>query len=285
MRSVFTVLATVVAILAMIVVPSMTIARSGVVSPGGFAERASDAAKSTEVQDYFADNITAKIEDLVTDQSNLPGFGAFTADQVRPLVDEYVHGPTFISDFMTIATQQHAWLFDAPPPGTDPHVMTLNVTPMVANAIEQQFPEWLSSLLLPLDATYTVEVEQSKLTAGKYESFGTAVTWISWVSLVLTIVCGLAALILARRRLLVVAWLGGGAILSGIAGLIFGGFVDDRLREAVRDSETALRELVTVLGHGLVDDLRTASVIMIVAGVVVAAAAGFGHRRLERRLG
>ncbi len=259
MRSLVSGLFTIVAMVAVIVaVPSMWVSQR-VVSTEGFAASAADAARNTEVQDYFAEKVAA----AVSDQTSVPLAGA----AVQPLAQSYARSDGFVQDFEQIARQQHDWLFTAPGPDTDTHVMDINITPMVNRV--------LSTAPLPtpivVDKPIYVGIDQHRLTAGSLESTGDLVDKTSWAAVIVAIVAALIALATANRRSTVLAWLGVGVVLSAVGAYAVARYINTLAGDKAADTDEAARRTVEVVADGVSSDLTQVSVIVGAAGAIVIA--------------
>ncbi|MCF8603321.1 hypothetical protein L5I01_08100 [Gordonia sp. HY442] len=260
MRSVASGLFTVIAMIAVIVaVPSMWVSQR-VVSADGFTASAGDAARNPEVQDYFAQKVTASVED----QTSVPLAGAL----VKPLARDYTRSDGFVQDFQDIARQQHDWLFTAPGPDTDTHVMDVNVTPMVNRVIES------ASLPVPVtvDRPIYIGIDQHRLTAGSMESTGDLVTSTSWISMIVAIVAAALALLTANRRSTVLAWLGVGVLLAAAGAYAIAQYIRSLAGDKAADTDEAARRTVEVVADGISSDLVAVSLVVGAAGALVVVA-------------
>ena len=260
MRSVLSGLFTVVAIVCMIVaVPSFWVSQR-VVSTDGFAASAAEAARNTEVQDYFADKISTSVAENVRVDS--------ASALVHPLAEKYTRSDDFVTDFEEIARQQHDWLFTAPGPDTDPHVMDVNITPMVNRVIGQAhlpFP-------VNLDRPIYVGIDQHRLSAGSLESTGTFVDSVAWITVVGAAVAAILALLAARRRGTVLAWLGLGGVLAGVGAYLIALYIRSLAGDKASDTDEAARRTVEVVADGVSSDLVQWALITGGAGALVAVA-------------
>ncbi|MCF8588596.1 hypothetical protein [Gordonia liuliyuniae] len=257
MRSVASGLFTVVAMIAVIIaVPSMWVSQR-VVSTDGFAASAGDAARDSQVQDYFAEKVAASVEE----QTSVPLAGTV----VEPLAREYTRSDGFVQDFQEIARQQHDWLFTAPGPETDTHVMDVNVTPMVNRV--------LASANLPTEVTVDrpiyIGIDQHRLTAGSMESTGRLVSATSWTAVIVAAVAAILALLIANRRSTVLAWLGVGVLLSAAGAFGIAQYIRWLAGDKAADTDEAARRTVEVVADGVSSDLIRTSAIVGAVGVLV----------------
>ncbi|EGD53858.1 hypothetical protein SCNU_17228 [Gordonia neofelifaecis NRRL B-59395] len=242
-----------------VAVPSVWLSQR-VVSSDGFASSAAEAATSVEVQNYFAEKVAASVEEATNSK--------VASDLVLPAAKNYARSDGFVQDFSEVARQQHDWLFTAPPPGVDLHLMELDITPMINRVI--------ASAPIPIPVTIdhpvTVTVDQSQITAGSLEDSGKIIDILSWVTLIGAIVASILALIAATRRSTVLAWLGVGAILAGVAGWVLAALTKRVVRDRLAETEQAARATIEVVVGVIADHLTTVSLFVCVGGVVVAVA-------------
>ncbi|GAA3970106.1 hypothetical protein [Gordonia caeni] len=269
MRSLLTVLFVLLAAAAMIVaVPTMW-STVHVVSADGFADAASRAAEKPEVQEFFA----AQIADEVAQSTDLPIAGA----AVAPLATSYTQSPAFVTDFTEIARQQHEWLFTEPAPGTSPHEMDLDITPMVNQVLSQ------SPVPVRIDHALTIEVDQSRLTAGSMVETGRQVTLIGWLSLLVAAIAALIALVLGRNRSAVVAWLGLGAILAGVVSVLASQYLQSRAADSVSGSDLSTQQTVKVVAGDVLHGLTVTSWVVAAVGLAVTLIAAVAMLVVGRR--
>ncbi|WP_341258109.1 hypothetical protein [Gordonia malaquae] len=259
MRSLVSGLFTVVAMVCMIVaVPSMWVSQR-VVSTEGFAASAADAARNTEVQDYFAEKVAA----AVVDQTSVPLAGTI----VQPLATNYARSEGFVMDFEQIARQQHDWLFNAPGPDTDTHVMDVNITPMVNRVLAT--PPLPTPIVV--DKAIYVGIDQHRLTAGSLESSGELIDKTSWLTLIGAAIAAVVALLTANRRSTVLAWLGVGVVLAALGAYGVAQYINTLAGDKAADTDEAARRTVEVVADGVSSDLVQVSLIVGAVGAVVIA--------------
>ncbi|WP_132992331.1 hypothetical protein [Gordonia zhaorongruii] len=270
MRSVFSGLLTVIAMVCVIVaIPTMWV-NERVVSADGFAASAEDAARNSEVQQFFAN----KVGSSVADSTSVPLAG----DIVEPLARNYARSDAFVADFRDIARQQHAWLFTEPGPDTDLHVMDVNITPM-ANRV-------IASANLPqqvrLDRPVYIGIDQHRLSAGSLESTGNIVRSVAWIATIGAVITALLALLIANRRSVVLIWLGVGIVLAGIASYAVALLIRTVAGDKTAGSDEAARRTVEVVADGVSADLVQWAAVSGAVGAVVVVA-GLLVRMVSRR--
>ena len=255
MRGFLAGLATLVAILGIIVAVPTTWGATHIVSEDGFAAAAASAAKKSEVQDYFAQQIT---NEVVQSTTSLAGPVA------KPLATSYTRSPAFVEDFTEIARQQHQWMFTEPAPDQSTHVMEMNLTPMVNRVLES------SPINVKVSQDLTVPIDQHELTAGSLQSTGSIVNATAIISVAAALIGAVLGLLFARRRLHVVMWLSIGGILAGVVGWLIAQALP---RLVVKDGPTGGGELSAahVMDVVLKDILSTLGSTSIIVGIVGAA--------------
>nr|WP_221247639.1 hypothetical protein [Gordonia humi] len=244
-----------------------------VVSADGFAASAAQAARDQQVQDYFASTIASS----VAEQTSIPLAG----DAVKPLAQAYTRSDAFATAFEEIARQQHDWLFTAPGPDTDAHVMDLNITPMINEAVAS------ASLPVPvhIDTPIYVAIDQHRLSAGSLESTGDLVKTVSWIAVIVAVVAAILALALANRRGTVLAWLGVGGMLAAAVAFGVAQYIRTLVDDRAADTEEAARRTVEVVADDISGSLITWAVIAVIVGALVTVAGilfrivGGGRRR------
>ncbi|MGB3697887.1 MAG: hypothetical protein WBA05_10690 [Gordonia sp. (in: high G+C Gram-positive bacteria)] len=260
MRSVASGLFTVIAMVAMVIaVPSAWLSQR-VVSTDGFVASASEAAKTTEVQDYFAQKVADSVAQATGSQ--------IASSLVLPAARNYSRSEGFVEDFSQVARQQHDWLFNPPAPGVDLHLMELDITPMINRVIAS------APIPVPvrIQQPVVITIDQGQITAGSMEDTGTLVSVAVWVSLVTAAVGSILALLLARRRGTVLAWLGVGAVLAGVVGAILAAFTKTIISDRLANTDAAARDTIEVVVRGVADNLTTVSTIVGAVGAVVVVA-------------
>ncbi|MFC0314328.1 hypothetical protein ACFQNE_12910 [Gordonia phosphorivorans] len=268
MRSLLTGLFLVVAVLGMIVAVPSTWVTTHVVSVDGFADTAARAASKPEVQEFFA----AKIADEVAQSTDIPLAGSVVA----PLAQTYTRSPAFVTDFTEVARQQHGWLFTAPAPDTSRHVMELDVTPMVNRVLES------APVPIRIDREITVPLDQTRLTAGSLESSGSALTLTAWISVIGAALAAVVALLLARNRAAILAWLGVGAVVAGGAGAALAIYLRGKASESAT-GDLSSRHTATVVADEVLAGLTTTSWIVGAVGLAVAVVGAAAAVVLGRR--
>lgn len=240
-----------------------------VISADGFADAASRAAEQPEVQEFFA----AQIVDEVAQSTDLPIAGAVAA----PLATQYTQSPAFVGDFTEIARQQHEWLFTEPAPGTSPHEMDLDITPMVNSALAD------APIDVRVDRAITVPVDQSRLTAGSLADTGRATSLIAWLALAVAVIAAVIALVAGRNRLAVLAWLGLGAIVAGVVSVLASQFLQSRASDSVAGSDLSTQQTVKVVAGDVLHGLTVTSWVVAAVGLAVTLLSAFAMLVAGRR--
>jgi hypothetical protein len=243
-----------------------------VVDRDGFRETVAPLADNTTVQKYIADEITAQVSSqapLVPDAL------------IAPLAQTYTKSDNFQQDFADAMIQQHDWLFKEPTPEDEGRVMSLDLTDMVNRVIADVGLGGVQiegPILVPLS-----DSAQSGLEAGRYHNLGDQIGVLAIGALVIAVIATLIALIVARRRGLVLLAVGFGVILGGIATWLLGEGVQNRALDEVSGADDSAREVADIIVAKVVDDMQNVGLIAVGAGVAVGAVGLLISVTLERR--
>lgn len=256
-RSFLSALLTLVAMAAAVLaVPSLWLDLR-IVDQQGFVSMVAPMAENPEVQEYLADEIAAQ----ATARTDIP----IAAPLVRPLAEKYTESEQFRLDFADVAGQQHAFLFTEPAPGTDPSVMQLDISGMINRALGLAGTP--NAITEPVVVDLTTGA--SGLEAGSYARAGEQISLLARVSATVAVIAGLAALVFARRRSTVLAWLGLGVVIAGASTWLIGLFFADRAKQEVADTESSGRKVAGLIIDGMYDDLTRVAVVVGGAGVAM----------------
>lgn len=256
-RSFLSALLTLVAMAAAVLaVPSLWLDLR-IVDQQGFVSMVAPMAENPEVQEYLADEIAAQ----ATARTDIP----IAAPLVRPLAEKYTESEQFRLDFADVAGQQHAFLFTEPAPGTDPSVMQLDISGMINRALGLAGTP--NAITEPVVVDLTTGA--SGLEAGSYARAGEQISLLARVSAAVAVIAGLAALVFARRRSTVLAWLGLGVVIAGASTWLIGLFFADRAKQEVADAESSGRKVAGLIIDGMYDDLTRVAVVVGGAGVAM----------------
>lgn len=256
-RSFLSALLTLVAMAAAVLaVPSLWLDLR-IVDQQGFVSMVAPMAENPEVQEYLADEIAAQ----ATARTDIP----IAAPLVRPLAEKYTESEQFRLDFADVAGQQHAFLFTEPAPGTDPSVMQLDISGMINRALGLAGTP--NAITEPVVVDLTTGA--SGLEAGSYARAGEQITLLARVSAAVAVIAGLAALVFARRRSTVLAWLGLGVVIAGASTWLIGLFFADRAKQEVAGAESSGRKVAGLIIDGMYDDLTRVAVVVGGAGVAM----------------
>ncbi len=256
---------------AAIAVPAFWV-NSNLVDRDGFSEMVSPLADNSKVQEQIADEITAQVS------ASAP---LIPSALIRPLAEAYTRSDNFKPDFVEAMNQQHDWLFEEAKPEDEGQVMSLNLTPMVNRVINDQL---LSGVQIsgPIEVPLS-DSARSGLEAGRYHELGDQIGYIAVGSLVVAVIAGLGALVVARRRGLVIAAIGFGVIVGGVLTWLLGEFAQRRARDEISGAEGSAREVAELIVDKVVDGMQNVGLIAAGAGVVVVVAGIVVSTALERR--
>ncbi|GAA1482253.1 hypothetical protein GCM10009624_26930 [Gordonia sinesedis] len=266
-------LLTVVAMAAIVIaVPSLWV-KERLVDTEGFISMVGPLADDQRVKDYLADQITAE----VTSRVAIPG----AEGVVAPIARGYTDSPQFRADFADVVGQQHAWLFDDPAsnPGD---TLQLDITDMV-NRVIATTPVQAT---VPGPVTVPLSEGATGLDAGRYHGVGQQITLIAYVSVIVAVAASVLALLVARRRGTVLAWLGIGGLLAAAAAWATSIYIASLAGDEIANAQdggktvaqlaidTAEQQLQQVAGITAI-----AGAVVLVAGIVLRLIAGVGAAR------
>lgn len=273
MRTVLSALLTLVAMVSIVVaVPSLWV-KERLVDTEGFVSMVEPLAEDQRVKDYLVDQIT----DQVTTRVAIPG----ATGVVEPLARAYTDTPQFRADFADVLGQQHGWLFDDPSqnPGD---ALQLDITGMVNRVIAT------SPVQATVPGPVTVPLSQGAtgFDAGRYYSVGTQITTIAYVSVVVAIAASVLALVVARRRGTVLAWLGVGGLLAAagawLSALVIARLAGDEIANAEGGGKTVAQLVIDTAQAELQQVAGITAIVgavVLVVGVVLRLVAGGGAAR------
>ncbi|MFT3898968.1 MAG: hypothetical protein QM728_01810 [Gordonia sp. (in: high G+C Gram-positive bacteria)] len=254
MRSLLAFLTGLIAIAAIVIALPLTWVKERVIEPKGFEATAVRMGESPEVREYMAKTITDEITERTT--------GA-AAVVVRPAADRYTHSEGFTADFVDLAHQQHKWLFNEPPGGTNTSVMQLDLSNMVKRVAGQINPLLANQISGPI--LVPVSQRDKALEAGRYHETGKQISTWAYLSVALAALGSLLALVFSRRRAGMLAWLGFGAVLSAALSWAAGFFFATRAKDEFVVAEGGVRQVAEVTIDGLVENLHQWA--LVVGGV------------------
>ena len=243
------------------------------VDPDGFVSTISPMADNEQVQDYLA-------QEIATQTAQQTGV-SFTAGLIEPVARAYTHSAQFQSDFVDVVSQQHAWLFNEPAPGSDTSVMQLDITDMVNRVLAQVKLNYT----VPGPIKVPLANGANGLEAGRYHHVGQQITRIAYASVIIAVIAGLLALLIARRRGTVLAFLGLGVVLAAVFAWAIALYFTDRAKQEVAAAQTSGRDATTVIIDATGTDLQHVALIagavgvgVIVVGIIISAISGRARR-------
>ncbi|MGC4935007.1 hypothetical protein ACLQ3C_15135 [Gordonia sp. DT30] len=257
MRTFLSAVATLIAMAAIVVALSSMWVSERVVDEDGFVDVVAPLAHDADVQSFISDEITEQVSSRVS----FPG----AATLIKPVAKRYTQGPDFPGDFTDLVRQEHGWLFDPAPAGAEQE-MQLDITDMVKRALTNADLPFTPSL-----GTTHIEVpmaQGSGLAAGRYHKVGQQITWIAYGATALAVIAGLLALVVARRRGTVLAWLGVGALLAALAAWVAALAAPTIINHQFTDHSSG-NALTRAATDALANDLTWWAIIAAVAGAIV----------------
>lgn len=275
MRTFLSGLLTLIAMAAVIVAVPATWTAERLVDHDGFAQLVTPLAGEPAVQGYLADQIT----DEVTSRVPVPGSAAVVA----PLARSYTHSDQFRADFVDIVSQQHDWLFSAPPADESQDTLRLDITGMV-NRVLANSPVRANlsgqRVVIPLSEGHT------GLRAGRYHQLGEQIQKVEYIAGAVAVLAALLALLLAWRRSTVLAALGIGVLLAALASWAAARYLGMAGRDEVSGARGAGKSVADTVISAAQHDLDHVAAItalvgaaMLVLGVLGRLFAGRGDRR------
>lgn len=250
---------------AIIAVPAVWVSER-LVNEDGFVSLVAPLADDQQVKDYMVDEITAQVVARAADFTP----GTFTAPVeavIRPVARQYVDSDGFKPDLLNLVRQQHAWLFTEPAPGTDRTEMQFDITGMVNRVLHESVPRAptiTGPIVVPLSSGGT------GLEAGAYERAGRQITAWAWGAVIVAILAAIGALLIAVRRGTVLAWLGGGLVLSGVSAWAVAQYLSTRAKDHISTAEDSSREVAELFIDRCADDLTQLALIVGAVGAVIA---------------
>lgn len=270
MRTFLSGLATIVAFVAIVLaVPTVWISER-IVDDDGFSSLIEPVGHDQAVKDYLAGQITDEIA------SRTPISGAQSV--VRPLANAYTNSSQFPADFADVARQQHQWLFDE---ASDPNAeMQLDITSMVNRVLAS------ANVGVSVSGPITIPVsnDETGLHAGAYHRAGEQITTVGKVSAIVGIVAAIIALLVARRRGTVIAWLGIATVVAGLvcwaAAALYGSYLKNDLSSSGNTAKPVADVVIDTISHelqwtGVISMLVGAGILVF--GIIIRLA--FGGRR------
>ncbi|MBT0566978.1 hypothetical protein [Williamsia sp. CHRR-6] len=275
MRTFASLLATVVAIIAMwVAVPSLWM-QYRVIDRDGFTSFVEPMARDQQVRTVIGDEIARQIAaqtDVVPEAV------------IRPATLAYTRSDQFPADFADVLGQQHDFLFEPPRDAAARNdILELDLTAMV-NRVVRQFGITGVSVTGPIRIPLS-ETRRSGLEAGRYHQAAQQITRLAYGSTALAVIAALAALALARRRALSLAALGAGAVIAGVCSYVVAWVLRDRAEAEFSGAVSSPRQVAQIIIEKTSDDLQNTALVVVVVGsaltvaTVLVSALRIGFRR------
>lgn len=271
-RSISAAVLTLLAVVGMVCALPTMWAKERLVDSDGFTSMTAPLAKRHDVQQLIADELSTQIAANV-------GNKVPTA-VIHPVATRYTQSDQFPQDFAEVTRQEHDWLFNSPGAGTGPGtIMSVDLTNM-ANRLVQSF-----GLQVQIPGRITVPLSDSArsgLEAGRYKKLGDRTKQIAAISLSVTLIAALGALLVARRRGLVLVSLGVGMIVAGVVSWVSGAAVKGRAADEVSGAASAPKQLAQVIINHAMADLQRWVYITGAVGIAVIAVGVLVSLTLDR---
>ncbi|GAB3129848.1 hypothetical protein GCM10027289_13210 [Tsukamurella serpentis] len=215
MRSLTAFLLVLVAIVATFVAVPANWAKQTVLDRGEFMALMEPLGRDRGVQDAMTQEIAQQVQRLLTEQGDVRP----PLDAITPYVSEYAHGPKFPGTFTEAVGQVHTWLLVRP---TDEQRLRgattaeIDLAPMIrdvaaANDVKVQVPQRVT-----IDLSGT-GANRDLFRAGRYAAAADLIRQAAWIAPIVAVVAALLALWAARRRGMMLFYLGlGAAVAAGV---------------------------------------------------------------------
>jgi hypothetical protein len=238
-----------------VAVPAVWLQRN-VIDGDGYAALAQRAAADPSLQIAVAAELATRVTALIKENGD-----DVDPQRVHAVTTTYTSEPQFPRQFAHANRSAHDWLFTGANSSVRQHGWVVDLAPMLRDSV---FDQMFSTHGVKLPEKVVVEVAApDELRAGGLRPLTTLGRWLCLGALALTGICGLVALIVARRRGRVLAGLGVSLLLVGAGGYA-----------------------AAEAGHGVVDDAlgHTTGHLRQIADVMVAYAQGSLHEWLNLSL-
>lgn len=262
MRTFLSAVLTLVAMAAIVLaVPSLWV-KERLIDSEGFASTMRPVAAQQKVRDYMTEQITAGVVDRVGGSGSFTG--GVTSAFVTPLARAYTDSAQFEEDFVAVVADQHDYLFDAPPTdGRDDHGLELDIAPMVNRILNKLgVPAQTSEQVL-------VQLSGSNLEAGRYHETGRDITLLAYAAAAIAIIGALLGLVIARRRGVVVLFLGLATVVAAVAAYAAAVVGAGRAKDELTGGAGSDREVSEAIVDTVLANLREVALIIGGAGVGV----------------
>lgn len=245
-------------------------AQTHIVDVNGYTAMAEKAAGDPVLRSAMASELTSKAMTLIREQ----GYAVSSAE-VHDVAVAYTDSPSFPTHFAEANWQLHAWLFTGA--GAQSGQWVVDVAPMLNDPV---FDRLLIGLHVQVPSTVAVPLTVTTpklLQAGKLRRATTWGPWVSLIAAVLTCVCALLTLIVARGRGRALAGLGIAALLVGATGWAVIEIARRRVNDALDNTTGDIRRVADVMVgeaesslHQWLDLTLAAGGVLVVLGVSAA---------------
>ncbi|WP_062538792.1 hypothetical protein, partial [Mycobacterium celatum] len=185
--------------------------QQNLVDADGYAALTQKAADDPALQSAVAAELSANATALISQRGSV-----VDPSTVHDIATAYTAGPSFPAQFAQASRLAHQWMFTRPRTQSDPWVVDL--APMLADsAFQQMLADYHVRVPTSLNVPLTVTPPKT-LQPGKLRPVAIWGPWVSIAMAVLTGICALLTLAVARNRGRALAGLGVSALLVGAAG-------------------------------------------------------------------
>jgi hypothetical protein len=245
-------------------------AQTHVIDVAGYTAMAEKAASDPTLQSAVASELTSKAMTLIRQQGS-----TVSSSEVHDVATAYTASPSFPPHFAEANRQLHGWLFTRA--GTQSDQWVVDVAPMLNDPV---FDRLLIGLHVEVPSTVAVPLTVTTpkvLRPGQLRVVATWGPWLSVVAAVLTGICALLTLTVARSRGRALASLGISALLVGAAGWAAIEVARRRINDALNQTTGDIRRIADVMVgeaesslHQWLDVTLAAGGALVVLGVLAA---------------
>lgn len=242
-------------------VPSLWV-KERLVDSEGFASSMRPVAEQQKVRDYMTEQITQGVIDRTGGSGSITG--GVTSAFVTPLARAYTDSNQFEDDFVQVVADQHDYLFDKPgADAADDQGLQLDIAPMVNRVLNKLGISAQTDEIL-------VELSGSNLEAGRYHKTGRDITRLALASAAAAVIGALGGLLIARRRGVVLLFLGLATVAAAVVSYAVSVVGADRAKDELTGGAGSDREVSEAIVDTVLKDLHEVAFIVGGAGLGVA---------------
>jgi hypothetical protein len=217
-------------------------AQTHVVDVNGYTTMARQAAGDPQLQAAVASELATRAMVLI----NQRGYRVDSA-RAHEVATGYTAGPDFPSQFADANRLAHDWMFTGAYAQSEGDQWVVDLAGMLKDSA---FASLLAAYHVQVPDTVRVPVTVSTPKALQPGEFRLLTRWGPWVSIGLTVLAGICALLTlaaARTRARALAWLGISALLVGAAGWVGIEVARRRINDTLNDTTGDVRRIADVM--------------------------------------